>query len=578
MNELNSTDTMAFLKMLNKSENAIFQTFDDSSEKRQILTHTLKGSFEQHKRQLERLNRQGAGVFVLINESATTNAKKEDIYKAVAYFADSDDGDRAEIPLHPSMKVKTAHGFHFYWILEKPDSIDNFEKIQGDISNSLHTDPSIKNRNRLMRLPGFYHQKDPANPILIKIEYANDNRYTPNHVKTAFKSNIITFPLSLAMEGKWETGSRNDNLYKYVKNNELKLSPTTTYEQFYEFVKNANHSLCAEPLPEPEVQAMARSKYPEFQTRTKSLVSIAPTLTDLFKCKFPPKEPLVDRLIFKKQISIIGARPKNGKSTTIRYMTKCIADGENFLGRSTTTGSVLYLALEELSEDVRQDYIDMEVKNTDKIRITTMTDLNSAEEYNSCLEFLVKLHKPDLVVVDTMVHLLGVQDINDYAATTIALKKIRNFADTHNCHILLIHHSRKGEGSGNESLLGSTGIAGAVDLIMDIKKDDNNKRYFQTQGRSSQSHFDKTPLNFDFETKSFSVDVNFKSETLLFDSILAVIEQNELKSVKAIRDKVGGKTETISEALKMLTEQKRVNKDNGVYRLNVEQGEENGAA
>ena len=78
-----------------------------------------------------------------------------------------------------------------------------------------------------------------------------------------------------------------------------------------------------------------------------------------------------------------------------------------------------------------------------------------------------------------------------------SLKKIRNLTEEFNCHILLVHHSRKGDASGNDSaILGSTGLIGAVDLIIQLEMDPNGIRVLSSNGRSGR-HFERVPLDFD---------------------------------------------------------------------------------
>jgi AAA domain len=54
---------------------------------------------------------------------------------------------------------------------------------------------------------------------------------------------------------------------------------------------------------------------------------------------------LVDGLLGSGGVSLTVARPKIGKTTLIRYLARCVARGEPFLGRATAQGTVLLFLL-----------------------------------------------------------------------------------------------------------------------------------------------------------------------------------------------------------------------------------------
>lgn len=284
------------------------------------------------------------------------------------------------------------------------------------------------------------------------------------------------------------------------------------------------------------------------------------TLEELLSRPIVEKEWLVDKLIFKKQISIIGAKPKTGKSTLIRFMSASIVDENSFLGRNCKAGKVLYFALEELTEDAVSDFRDMNVVNKQLIRTG-----NLIQSTNKIVDFekLLNLHNPDFVVIDTMIHLAGILDINDYAQSCLNLKKFRDMAEKYNCHICLIHHNRKGDGSNNDPLLGSTGIAGAVDLIMQLNRDSDDTRIFKTDGRSSQKQFDETALHFDFNTKTFLINEDYDNEPSV--EFYDFIKNNPGTTRKEIQKSLAKKSSTVTEVLRSLIEQKKVRKQESQY-------------
>lgn len=169
-----------------------FQTFDDGDGKRPSLARTLHGSLDQHRAQLLELNRQGAGVFVTVNETDGKGRKADNIARVRAVFADFDNPAtdtlerlRAD-PLPPSIIVESSMGkLHAYWLADGL-ALEQFKSLQQRIAASWGSDPAVCDLPRVMRLPGFDHRKGEPCPVTL-LEVAGHTydawelveRYTP---------------------------------------------------------------------------------------------------------------------------------------------------------------------------------------------------------------------------------------------------------------------------------------------------------------------------------------------------------------------------------------------------------------
>jgi Protein of unknown function (DUF3631)/RepB DNA-primase N-terminal domain len=166
-----------------------FQTFDDSKLRReqrkargekidpfaQIIHGTLKG----HWRELVKLNAQGAGIFVTINETDFKGRTAENIKNVRALFVDLDgsplDPVLAEGALPPHIITETSPGrWHAYWrvggfMLEVYR--EDFTPLQKSIAARFGGDPMVHDLPRVMRLPGFVHFK--GEPFLSRIVQIN---------------------------------------------------------------------------------------------------------------------------------------------------------------------------------------------------------------------------------------------------------------------------------------------------------------------------------------------------------------------------------------------------------------------
>jgi hypothetical protein len=180
-------DAARFLKCLDPTATKFeFRTFDDNKDRKdKNLTRTFYGALAEHFADLQRLNREGAGVFVVINETDGKGRETENIVRVRAQFIDLDG-----TPLEPvrAAKVKThiivetsPKKWHCYWRVEGMP-LGDFNLVQEELIKRFDSDPKVLALTSVMRLPGFYHCK--AEPFLVRIIDAND---TPAYPARIFK-------------------------------------------------------------------------------------------------------------------------------------------------------------------------------------------------------------------------------------------------------------------------------------------------------------------------------------------------------------------------------------------------------
>lgn len=171
-------------------------------------------------------------------------------------------------------------------------------------------------------------------------------------------------------------------------------------------------------------------------------------------------------------LALLAGAPKIGKSWMALDLALKVARGEDFLGRRTRQGDVLYLALEDTER-----------------RFYERCDLLAESKFPETLEFCLEalpigqglpeavedwvngVGNPVLVIVDTLgkVRSMPGRTENAYQYDTREMTALKNVADRHNICILLIHHKRKASGSGDDiydKINGTQGIFGAMDTTM----------------------------------------------------------------------------------------------------------------
>ena len=189
-------EAQKFLELLDDTALSFsFQIFQDQKDsKGPKMAQVLNGSFEELKTTLSYHNNQGCGIYVTINETDGEGRKKSNITRIRSFFVESDTGDLTEeLPFEPTMVIKSKHGNHIYWVLrEFSTDIDCFSKIQKALATKLKTDLSVCDPSRVLRLPGFYHLKDPSNPFMVKIIEASGDYVTLSEVRAEFGTETET--------------------------------------------------------------------------------------------------------------------------------------------------------------------------------------------------------------------------------------------------------------------------------------------------------------------------------------------------------------------------------------------------
>lgn len=159
------------LDLLDEDANEFtFQTFDDDkTRKDQRLARVLHGTLDEHARELTRLNRAGAGVFVTVNETNGRGRKKDDITRIRAVFVEDDNGDAPPLPVEPHIVIESSPGKRHSYIRVEGAPPDEFEQVQQTMVDRYGSDPNAKDRARVLRLAGFSHRKTPAHPHQVRI-------------------------------------------------------------------------------------------------------------------------------------------------------------------------------------------------------------------------------------------------------------------------------------------------------------------------------------------------------------------------------------------------------------------------
>jgi len=154
-----------------------FYRLDDSG------IHETKGLIPISCNELHRWNDDKWGVFFAINEFEGRRLK-ENLTNIRSWYVDLDKEDKEglfkrieQTHLAPSLVVETKNGYHIYWKAHEA-SEENYAEIQTRLAYNFRAKDCLKDTTRVMRIPGFYHWKDPLNPFLVAKVYSRKVTYS----------------------------------------------------------------------------------------------------------------------------------------------------------------------------------------------------------------------------------------------------------------------------------------------------------------------------------------------------------------------------------------------------------------
>jgi RecA-family ATPase len=175
-------------------------------------------------------------------------------------------------------------------------------------------------------------------------------------------------------------------------------------------------------------------------------------------------------------LTLLGGRPKIGKSWLALHIADAIARCQMALGNIATEGGpVLYLALEDTPRRLQQRLraVRQGAEPGVNLALATSWPRLDGDGLNK-LEGELMRYEWKAVIIDTFQKIRPDQDSrasvygNDYAAVA----EIKSLADKYETAILMLHHLRKGSSNDPvEEISGSTGLTGAVDTIWVLKRD-----------------------------------------------------------------------------------------------------------
>lgn len=291
--------------------------------------------------------------------------------------------------------------------------------------------------------------------------------------------------------GLKDGSGRNDALSRWCMRIASKLSDRGAVRRV---CKSINTYIFAEPLPDDELDTILRDEtFEKVEKKEVQPLSGGMTAAELFCTDVKPVEFVVNGLL-PVGLNLLASPPKYGKSFMCLDLALSVAAGHNFLGFTVNRGNVLYLALEDRYDRLKERMMKiMDAGEQPPEGLFLYLECNTLEDgFIEQMEMAVRDHHVKLIIVDTFVKIRGGVKRNESAYTYDSREAgmIKRFADESGVCVLLVTHTRKGIDASDPfaNINGTFGIAGAADdmIVLTKEKRADNLTKMSVTGRDVQ--------------------------------------------------------------------------------------------
>lgn len=150
-----------FVQKIWGTDEGYFRLFHDSDKSKK--PGNITGKYSQFKDYFKSMNDLGYGIFAVINSGGHSD---KEIIKYNAVFIDIDGGGLpSKWHQPPNIIFQRENNVHAYWLLPQPNDYHEikFRTVQKQLAQYYNSDPKVINPSRVMRLPGFKHNKIGVN-------------------------------------------------------------------------------------------------------------------------------------------------------------------------------------------------------------------------------------------------------------------------------------------------------------------------------------------------------------------------------------------------------------------------------
>lgn len=174
---MNLQITQSYIQALTGDINSIvdFRCIHDT--RKDVPAHNFRGTLQELYQTLVNYNNNGYGIFCNINALDGIGKELNNVAYIRAHIIDLDNlltsQQNFELACNfqpaPTFGVQTSAGkYHVYWCVEPYKDNNYYSLHQRKLRQLFDGDKSVIDATRVLRVPGFYHLKDPTNPQLVQ--------------------------------------------------------------------------------------------------------------------------------------------------------------------------------------------------------------------------------------------------------------------------------------------------------------------------------------------------------------------------------------------------------------------------
>ncbi len=211
---------------------------------------------------------------------------------------------------------------------------------------------------------------------------------------------------------------------------------------------------------------------------------------------------VIDGLLPKAALSVLGGKAKHGKSSMSRCEAVAVAKGQPFLGRETEQGEVLLCSLEDPRPHVDNHLALLGYKKGQDRRIHIVNRLarDVTQTVDAVGKYLAQNSDIKFVVLDTLGKVLRARDSGNYDEMLSLCEQLHLLARETGVHIQALAHCKKVQHDDPfDNFLGSVEIRAEADTNVVIY-DHRGKRLIKTETRMGIPWDDPRVLCADLET------------------------------------------------------------------------------
>lgn len=194
---------------------------------------------------------------------------------------------------------------------------------------------------------------------------------------------------------------------------------------------------------------------------------------------------IIDGMVYPG-LHILSGDPKIGKSWMMLDMCLAVAKGENFIGRKTDQGQVVYMALEDTFVSLQSRMYELTDEPSENLIFSLIANSIGSGLEEDLQECKNKFPNLKMVVIDTLQKIRNTIDTK-YDADYRELSVLKSLADRLGIAVILVHHNRKAHDSNPNNLIsGTNGIAGCADGLLVFTRNGMNAK-LHISGRGAPS-------------------------------------------------------------------------------------------